>query len=280
MGYGYLLPLYLQELIVTGTAVTGTGLTTVATNAFGESAVDQSTVGQASVATTALLHDVVANALTVTTAVAAAETRVSTLTTVDSTELATAGAIAYVVSSDTPPIPPEIDLMTAAFIIVTGVGECVVSELADTEGGIPDRVCLVVPGSIAWDNCECGQFAQTITSVAPSAQFPSPATDTPQATCAAPLAVVSVTMSLTRCVPGVSDRGFAPTCHDLLIAARVLEDDRATLRRALNCCLRDKLDGYQILNYSIGAATSVGPDGGCAGVELSYQFALSNECCR
>lgn len=171
------------------------------------------------------------------------------------------------------------EVSLAAFIIVTGVGECVVAELADTEGGVPDRACLIVPGDIAWDACDCGQFAQTITSVGPTDQFPTPATGDIITPCASKLLLVSVTLSLTRCAPGLQRNNEPPTCAQQLEAARILEDDRSAVRRAVFCCLRALLRTYRIHNMSIGTASSVGPQGGCVGVEMSYQFSIPSDCC-
>ena len=54
-----------------------------------------------------------------------------------------------------------IGVWTAA-AIVTGVGMCVVQELTNTPetGALPQRIVLMTPGEIAWDGCDCGQFAQ------------------------------------------------------------------------------------------------------------------------
>lgn len=172
---------------------------------------------------------------------------------------------------------PGVDLMTIAFATVTGVGEYIRGELESTEGGVPQRFALIVPGSIAWDNCDCGQFAQSITSVVSSRGFPTPATDVPVAPCGHPEAVVSVTVSLLRCVPNVDDRGNAPDVSKLLAAARVIEEDRQALRRALGVYLQDLRRAYKITNYTIGAAQSVGPEGMCGGIEVNYSFGIHND---
>lgn len=169
--------------------------------------------------------------------------------------------------------------MTLAFIVVTGVGQCVVDELAGTDAGSPARQCLAVPGEIAWDNCECGQFAQTITTDTPSKSFPTSAENESFERCGPPLLVMSVTASTTRCVPGVDDNGHPPSCAALLDAARVLETDREAMRRAITCCLRDLYRANRITNYAVGVGTSVGPLGGCAGVNMTYRFGVNYTCC-
>lgn len=172
--------------------------------------------------------------------------------------------------------------MLLSIAVVTGVAECVVAALENTPGGVPNRVCPVVPGAIAWDNCECGQLAQTITSVAPTRAFPTPSSELPDEKCGSPMVVVSVTLSLTRCVTGVDDRGNSPRCASLFEEAVILEADRAAVRRAVRCCLANIYAEMppRIFAYTVGAVNSVGPEGGCAGIEMTYQFGIANDCCE
>lgn len=170
--------------------------------------------------------------------------------------------------------------MTLAFTIVTGVGECIVQELAETEGGTPNRVCLAVPGDIAWDECDCGQFAQTVTQSVPSENFPIAATDRRTTACGPQHLVYSVTSSLTRCVPGFNARtGTPPSCDALFRAARILEEDRWALRVGVTCCLLALRKAYVLTDFTVGTAVTVGPQGQCAGVELTWQFGIRNVCC-
>jgi hypothetical protein len=165
-----------------------------------------------------------------------------------------------------------------AFNVVTGVGEYVSSQLVSTAGGTPNRIVRITPGQIAWDECDCGLFAQSITSIASSQSFPTPASDVPIVSgCGHQLIVVSVTMVLIRCIPGLDDNGNSPSVTALFNAARVMEDDRSTLRRSLAQRLKNLLDTYVIHGYTIGTATSIGPEGQCGGIELTYSFGISND---
>jgi hypothetical protein len=164
-------------------------------------------------------------------------------------------------------------------MIVTGVGTCVAAELADTVNGLPDRICLVVPGAIAWDKCDCGQLAQTITGVGPTEQFPTPYTGDFTNGCGPEMAVVSVSLSLTRCMPGITRQNEPPSCDTLLATAIGHEEDRAAVRRSIACCLRTYHRAYRIYNWTVGAATTAGPEGGCIGIDISYQFSIPNTCC-
>lgn len=173
-------------------------------------------------------------------------------------------------------------MILTSIAVVTGVGECVVAELEQSLGGweSPKRTCLVVPGSIAWDECDCGMFAQTITEDVPSNSFPVAAVDQRTTACGPNLLVVTVTATVVRCVPTIGNDGRPPTCTALLHSAHVLEDDRRALRVGVTCCLREmRNDLREIHEFAVGRAVSVGEQGGCAGVELTYQFAVHNVCC-
>jgi len=174
-----------------------------------------------------------------------------------------------------------IESLTAA-VIVTGIGMCVVEELENTpeSGGVPDkmRVCLLVPGNIAWDGCDCGQFAQTIQDDYPTLIFPADASEQVIGVggCNSRPLVYTVLASIIRCVPGMTNTTppRSPTCDALRAAAIIMQADAFALRRAVECCLTTLQDSYQIAKFSVGRAMRVGPEGNCAGVELTYKFEL------
>lgn len=171
-------------------------------------------------------------------------------------------------------------IIPLSFIVVTGVGEAVAAALVDTRGGSPQRIALAVPGQIAWDACDCGQLAQTITSIASAKTANTPATDSAAFACGHALMVVSVTLSLVRCVPGTDEitaLSLAPPADTLLAAALVLEEDRTVVRTSLLRHLKSLWDEYQIRDFTIGAANSVGPEGVCGGVEITYTITLDND---
>lgn len=168
------------------------------------------------------------------------------------------------------------------FIIVTGAAVAAYQELAATPAGAPDRFCPAVPGEVAWDECECGLFVQTIQEVVPSSNFPTPAADQRTTACGPALVIVTVQASILRCVSTVADGGNpppVPTCATLLAESRTLEEDRIAVRRGITCFLRAQRDAYRILDFSVGAQSTLGPQGMCAGSIMPYRFALSNFCC-
>lgn len=176
-----------------------------------------------------------------------------------------------------------LEALTAA-AIVTGVGVCIRDELANTpeSGGVPAkmRLAYLVPGNIVWDDCTCGQLAQTIQMDYPSKQFPINESQMPQRGVGCQLGPLAfqVVASITRCVPGLQNSlpVTSPTPEQLLTAALTMEGDAHALRTAVECCLNAMwLERPQrIFDYRVGQVSRVGPEGGCAGVELTYQFQL------
>jgi hypothetical protein len=175
-----------------------------------------------------------------------------------------------------------IEALTAA-VIVTGIGMCVIDELENTpeSGGVPPnmRVCLLVPGNIAWDGCDCGQFAQTIQADYPTSQFPFDVSEQVIGVggCGSRPLVYQVLASIIRCVPGLqgpSTSPRSPSCDKLQTAAFIMEGDAFALRRGVECCLSTLQDNLTIAKFVVGRVSRVGPEGNCAGVELTYKFEL------
>lgn len=164
-------------------------------------------------------------------------------------------------------------------VISIDVANSVLAYLTDFGCGVVERFCRLVPGDIAWDQCDCGMFAQTITAPYPSNTFPTPASDQPQTECGPLLIVYPVTAELVRCAPTVDDEGTAPTCAELETAARTLECDRQALRLGVTCALTDLRDTDRIIEFTVGEAASTGPQGGCVGVSLTYRIGVPNVCC-
>lgn len=187
-----------------------------------------------------------------------------------------------------PPCPPTtgflINLTSPGFInVVTGVGNCVIEALGQTPAGAPCRQCLLLPTSIIpWDNCgpcnpttACphpGQVALAILDVYGSDQFPRPLNGASWRKCNHRYEIVHARVSVTRCVPTMSDTGEPPTCAAELTAAVTLENDRAAIRQAIACCLASAnlATPAQVSEWVIGPSVTVGESGGCAGVETEF----------
>lgn len=150
----------------------------------------------------------------------------------------------------------------------------------DTDGELEIRRSGVVPAAIAWDDCQCGQLVISEVRRFPSREFPLEEVDH-QEHCGEPWIVVEYIMSLTRCVPISSASGQAPTMAQLGTAAFQLSKDMTDLRRAVYCCLQalyDDLGDETIDAFQLGAQPTIGPEGGCAGSELTVLVGWTNDC--
>lgn len=167
-----------------------------------------------------------------------------------------------------------------AAAIVTGVGMCIVDELQATpeSGGVAAnmRICLLAPGNVAWDGCDCGQLALSILRTYPTQTFPIDASDQPIIGNCGPFAqVFEVLVSLVRCVPGLDQSGKPPSCARLRAASLIQQGDAFAIRNGVSCCLRELKRTYEIQKYTVGQSTFVGPEGNCGGVELIFRFELT-----
>jgi hypothetical protein len=161
--------------------------------------------------------------------------------------------------------------------IVTGIGQAILDDLYP--GGAPAdfRACLLVPGAIAADGCDCGQLALSINRIFASNGLPTEATtDQGPPACPPPILAATVTVSLFRCAPGPDDDGNPPPCADLLASAIAWDTDVAVIRRALACHLAELANQDRIVGYVIGSTLPVGPEGACLGADTTITIGINN----
>jgi hypothetical protein len=177
-----------------------------------------------------------------------------------------------------------VSLPLAFYSVVTGVAECVRTELVEVYGGsLPEgfRFCAVVPGEMAWDNCECGSFTQSGGNWlwSDNAETPLSQLADNQNNCGPYYLGLEVNALVLRCAPTAPEGQLAPDCDTLQAAAVDWNQDAVALRRAILCCLRDMLAANTIEGFQITGHTSQGPAGACVGSQLTYRFWLPNcEC--
>jgi hypothetical protein len=60
-----------------------------------------------------------------------------------------------------------------------------------------------------------------------------------------------------------------------------MEQDRFIMRDKVTCCLKDQYNNTNITAFTVGRGVPVGPQGGCAGIELTYTFGVGSAygCC-
>ncbi|MDX2813445.1 hypothetical protein PV410_12910 [Streptomyces sp. PA03-5A] len=177
------------------------------------------------------------------------------------------------------------DLAESVLACVCAALEATAAEI-DGQPGCPCRAC-VVPGAAAWDSCDdpCGQeqgaggqLTVNVARIYPSTTFPTEDRDvrgirgcTPP-----PITAVDLVITLLRCAPGPDEGGCPPTCEDLAATARILHVDQVSVYNALLCCLPGtdptRRRGRK---YVLGPSRTVGPEGGCVGIEQRVTVALS-----
>jgi hypothetical protein len=148
--------------------------------------------------------------------------------------------------------------------------------LRNTLGGVPSRSC-VVPGAIAWDECECGQLSVSIIQAWPSVTFPGdPGSGSQnQGPCAVPYLMAQLTVQVARCAPNPDSSGSV-ACSALERGARVVAEDGMAIREAAFCALqflKDRDDDFIVRGQVV-----MGPEGGCMGVEQSVVVGIMVGC--
>jgi hypothetical protein len=162
-------------------------------------------------------------------------------------------------------------------VVVTGIGQCILDEIAATpeSGGALKRQCLLVPGAIAADGCDCGQLAQSINRINPTEVFPIDASLKINVACGAASLMATVTATIFRCVPGLNSAGLPPSCNQLRAAALWQAGDEYAMRTAVTCCLNELKRERRIMAFYVGGSDFYGPEGNCGGVVLTYGFQLN-----
>jgi hypothetical protein len=160
-----------------------------------------------------------------------------------------------------------------ASMLVTGVG----AELTASPAGTPERAC-VVPGEIAWDECDCGMLAVSPRAWTVTDSFPETTgfggAATPVSPCTAPWLVGTIELQVIRCAPSPDGNVLSVSCERLDVAAEVLVADAyLTLTTTISILCELKSD-EQIVDYVVGEQLTVGPQGGCVGTSLTVQVSV------
>lgn len=150
-------------------------------------------------------------------------------------------------------------------------------EKLDQAGKLEIRRHCIVPGEIAWDNCDCGQLVIAEQRRYPSRLFPLEEIDH-TAECGAPWLVIVALISLARCVSNPDNNGNPPSCVDLEQDAFQLNRDMGIMRSAAECCLDTLYNNNSIIAYELGAQEIQGPEGGCVETNLMVQIGITNGC--
>lgn len=132
----------------------------------------------------------------------------------------------------------------------------------------------VVPGAIAWDECDCGLLAVSVGTIYPTEQFPNPAQVRVSNACDAPWEAAEIIMQIVRCAPNPDDPLTAPTTAELDASAREVLADAYEMMRAVSVTLCQMNRDREISDYLMRPLTPQGPAGGCVGNELRAVVSL------
>lgn len=169
-------------------------------------------------------------------------------------------------------------MASSLYTIAESLRSCAMVRLAMTTGGVPNRSC-VVPGEVAWDECQCGMLAVSIRRLYSSRVFPGDASqDGEFGACDIPYTVIEYAITIARCVAVTDDAGNPPPCSALDSAAQIWAEDAMAVRNGVGCCLADMIDANTIAEYTLEEQVSVGPAGGCVGSELKALVGIINKC--
>lgn len=169
-------------------------------------------------------------------------------------------------------------ILEVAGIIVSG---CAAALTAQSSGGAVNR-SFVTLGEVAWDNCQCGQLALTITRIYLSQTFPQDASRQ-QTRCPTGYVVADCSLSIVRCVPGPDTNGNPPKEAALTAAAGIELQDAFVVWDKTECILMTMYSAtpYGIMEYIMLDQTSLGPQGNCGGTELHFKIGFNRAgiCC-
>lgn len=139
-------------------------------------------------------------------------------------------------------------------------------QLNGTTAGVPTRVGIM-PGLIAWDDCECGQLAVNVTRLYDYDTFPEERTLT-NVYCTAAGVAAEITVQVARCAPNPSNSDVSPSVEALRVSALGNIADAWEIQLAVICELQRLLDIRDISNFVVRDVITIGPEGGCVGAEL------------
>jgi len=146
--------------------------------------------------------------------------------------------------------------------------------MAASPVGPPERSC-VVPGAIAWDECDCGLLAVSVARTYYSDAFPGEQAEKVGAgSCRPAWDVAELVIQAIRCAPSPQGQDLSPTCAALDVSAQEVTIDAAVVKSAVSLLLCRMENTGSIIDYFVLPQTIQGPQGGCVGSELRVLVAL------
>lgn len=140
---------------------------------------------------------------------------------------------------------------------------------------LPGRVG-VVPGAIAWDDCDCdgGMLAVAAVRSFLSDTFPEPQDAPVGARCDAAWEVTEYVVQIIRCAPQPGTNQVSPTVKALESSASIILRDAAEMTSIVSQLMCSLKDDDTIVDYIITTLEAQGPEGGCVGNDIRFLVAL------
>ena len=132
----------------------------------------------------------------------------------------------------------------------------------------------VVPGLIAWDECDCGLLAVSVAQVYLTETFPDQLARRVGNGCDAPWEVAELVIQVVRCAPNPDDPMTAPTTAELDASAQEVLRDAYEMLDAVSVKLCQMNAVREISDFMLRPLTAQGPSGGCVGNELRAYVSL------
>ena len=151
----------------------------------------------------------------------------------------------------------------------------VLGKLSVTPTGWPTTARnYIVPGQLAWDNCECGLLAIEWQTANYTGVFPTPRQALADG--CKPYLALQILVTALRCAPNPSVTGEPPTPEALGAAAIVQLDDLEAMLTGTAEAVSTLETNNVILQYALGPVNPAGPEGGCVGVTQQVFLGFSN----
>jgi hypothetical protein len=162
------------------------------------------------------------------------------------------------------------------YVVASRILSSVEQQIMLTPAGIPakSRIC-VVPGTLAWDECECGLLAVEWIGAQYADTPPTPAVQRDSGCRSYVFGTFKVTMA--RCVPGPQAEGRPPKCAQLDAAAQAQFDDALAMLKGSTLAMQSLSDDNTILGFDMNGVVPQGPEGGCVAVTQTIDAYIANQ---
>lgn len=172
--------------------------------------------------------------------------------------------------------------------ILQSLLDCLCCTLEANEAAV--CCCAFYPGDeVPWDSCDsghcnddcAGQAYIKVDRIYPTKPFPFE--DLVEQRCDHRDLAMTIKMGVLRCAPTLTGRNGLPTPEANTEAAFKVQRDTFLIRSAIQCCfLSDSVAATKYHDLAdrvlLGGSNTLGPRGGCVGVEIRATIRLSDAC--